>query len=60
VSVRDDGVGGADPSAGSGLQGLRDRLAALDGTLVIDSRPGQGTELRARLPCRAAFVAAVS
>ncbi len=52
VTVDDDGVGGADPSAGSGLQGLRDRLAALNGTLMIDSRPGNGTQLRARLPSR--------
>jgi PAS domain S-box-containing protein len=59
VSVRDDGVGGADPSVGSGLQGLRDRLAALDGTLAIDSRPDNGTEVRARLPCRGAPLTAV-
>ena len=53
VTVADDGVGGADPSAGSGLQGLSDRVAALNGTLVIDSRPGNGTLVRVRLPCRA-------
>ncbi len=47
VTVADDGVGGADPSAGSGLQGLCDRVAALNGTLVIDSRPGNGTLVRA-------------
>jgi PAS domain S-box-containing protein len=52
VTVDDDGVGGADPGAGSGLQGLRDRLAAVNGTLVIDSRPGEGTHLRACLPSR--------
>ena len=52
VTVVDDGVGGADAGAGSGLQGLRDRLAALNGTLEIDSRPGHGTQLRARLPAR--------
>ena len=52
VAVDDDGVGGADPGAGSGLQGLRDRLAALNGTLEIDSRPGHGTQLRAQLPSR--------
>jgi PAS domain S-box-containing protein len=51
VIVGDDGVGGADPSAGSGLQGLRDRIAALNGTLEIESVPGRGTEVRARLPC---------
>ena len=50
VRVRDDGIGGATPGSGSGLQGLRDRLAALDGTLEIDSPPGHGTTLRARLP----------
>jgi PAS domain S-box-containing protein len=52
VAVDDDGVGGADPGSGSGLQGLRDRLAAAGGTLVIESRPGEGTQLRARLPAR--------
>jgi PAS domain S-box-containing protein len=52
VTVDDDGIGGAAPGAGSGLQGLRDRLAALNGTLVIESRTGGGTTLRAQLPCR--------
>ena len=50
VEVRDDGAGGADRRAGSGLQGLRDRIAAVNGTLTIDSQPGAGTVLRARLP----------
>ena len=50
VEVGDDGAGGADLSAGSGLQGLRDRVAAVNGTLTIDSQPGAGTVLRARLP----------
>ena len=50
VTVEDDGVGGADLGAGSGLQGLRDRLAALNGSLVIESPAGSGTKLRARLP----------
>jgi PAS domain S-box-containing protein len=50
VEVGDDGVGGAEMGSGSGLQGLRDRIAALNGTLDIDSRPGSGTVLRARLP----------
>jgi PAS domain S-box-containing protein len=50
VEVGDDGVGGADMSSGTGLQGLRDRIAAVNGTLDIDSRPGTGTVLRARLP----------
>jgi signal transduction histidine kinase len=51
VEVRDDGVGGADPAAGSGLRGLADRLAALDGRLEIDSAPGRGTTVRAKVPC---------
>ena len=53
VAVDDDGVGGARIGAGSGLRGLQDRLAALDGTLSVDSRPGGGTRLRARIPCGA-------
>ncbi|HYH90085.1 MAG TPA: PAS domain-containing protein [Solirubrobacteraceae bacterium] len=56
VSVEDDGIGGADAAAGSGLQGLRDRLAALNGTLEIDSPPGHGTRLHARLPSREVLV----
>jgi len=43
VEVRVDGVGGADPSTGSGLLGLRDRVEALDGRLEVDSPPGAGT-----------------
>jgi signal transduction histidine kinase len=50
VQVGDDGVGGADPD-GSGLRGLGDRVAALDGELRIDSPPGSGTRITARLPC---------
>ena len=50
VEVGDDGAGGADRDAGSGLQGLRDRIAAVNGTLTIDSQPGAGTVLRAQLP----------
>jgi PAS domain S-box-containing protein len=50
VEVGDDGVGGADLDAGSGLLGLRDRVAAVDGTLSLESRPAAGTILRARLP----------
>ena len=50
VMVDDDGVGGADAGAGSGLQGLRDRLAALNGTLEIDSRPGLGTQSAGATP----------
>ncbi len=50
VSVRDDGVGGADPSTGSGLRGLCDRVEALDGRLEIESPPGSGTTLTVKLP----------
>jgi amino acid transporter/GAF domain-containing protein len=50
LSVRDDGVGGADPTRGSGLIGLRDRVEALGGTIEIDSPPGAGTRVRAAIP----------
>jgi signal transduction histidine kinase len=50
VVVADDGVGGVDPSAGSGLRGLDDRVAAVGGTLEIDSPLGAGTRVRARIP----------
>src|SRR5439155_2693349 len=50
VEVSDDGRGGADPDAGSGLRGLRDRVGALNGRLTIDSPPGDGTRVRAELP----------
>jgi signal transduction histidine kinase len=50
VSVRDDGVGGADPARGSGLVGLADRVEALGGTLYMESPPGGGTALRIELP----------
>ena len=50
VEVVDDGIGGADPEAGSGLRGLADRVAALGGELDVVSEPGQGTALRATLP----------
>ena len=50
VLVADDGVGGADLGAGSGLRGLQDRLAVVDGVLMIDSPPGAGTRLEARIP----------
>ena len=51
VQVADDGVGGADPAAGSGLTGLADRVAALGGTLTVTSPPGAGTTITAELPC---------
>jgi signal transduction histidine kinase len=50
VEVADDGSGGADPSGGSGLSGLRDRVEALDGRLIVDSSPRRGTLVRAELP----------
>jgi signal transduction histidine kinase len=50
VTVADDGVGGADPTDGTGLRGLADRLEALGGTLEVESPPGHGTRLTAELP----------
>jgi len=50
VEVVDNGVGGADQNGGSGLCGLRDRVEALDGRLLVDSPPGRGTLVRAELP----------
>jgi signal transduction histidine kinase len=54
VEVADDGIGGADAARGSGLRGLGDRVAALDGTIAVDSPAGRGTRLRAEIPCAAA------
>src|SRR4051794_4340749 len=51
VDVRDDGTGGADPSRGSGLRGLADRVASVDGRLVVTSEPGAGTVVHAEIPC---------
>ncbi|MGA9694316.1 MAG: GAF domain-containing sensor histidine kinase, partial [Pseudonocardiaceae bacterium] len=50
LSVRDDGIGGADPTRGSGLVGLKDRVEATGGTLIVQSRPGEGTRLLVELP----------
>jgi PAS domain S-box-containing protein len=50
VEVSDDGVGGADPAAGSGLRGLADRVEALGGSLEVVSPAGAGTTLRAEIP----------
>jgi signal transduction histidine kinase len=50
VEVSDDGVGGADPATGSGLRGLLDRVSAVGGRLEVDSRPGEGTTIRASIP----------
>jgi signal transduction histidine kinase len=54
VDVADDGVGGADIARGSGLRGLADRVAALDGPLSLDSPAGHGTRLHAEIPCEPA------
>jgi signal transduction histidine kinase len=51
VRVRDDGIGGAQPTAGSGLMGMTDRVAALGGTVSVDSPRGRGTIVTAELPC---------
>jgi PAS domain S-box-containing protein len=51
IEVADDGVGGADPSRGTGLRGLADRVEALDGVLDVESAPGVGTRIRAEIPC---------
>jgi GAF domain-containing protein len=50
LSVRDDGVGGADTARGSGLVGLTDRVEALGGSIRVASRPGEGTQITAELP----------
>jgi signal transduction histidine kinase len=51
VEVTDDGAGGADLGKGSGLPGLQDRVAALGGTLSVESPSGRGTRLMAEIPC---------
>ena len=51
VEVSDDGIGGVDARHGSGLVGLRDRTAAIGGTLRVESANGHGTIVRAELPC---------
>src|SRR5262249_6913312 len=50
VEVLDDGRGGADPALGSGLRGLADRVAALDGTFSVGTPAGGGTHVRAEIP----------
>ncbi|MFG2046765.1 histidine kinase [Micromonospora sp. NPDC048935] len=52
VEVSDNGRGGADPSRGTGLTGLADRVAAVDGRLLLSSPPGGPTLVRVELPCR--------
>jgi signal transduction histidine kinase len=50
LAIRDDGIGGANPSRGSGLVGLSDRVEALGGTLQVTSPAGNGTTLRIEVP----------
>ena len=50
LSIRDDGIGGADPIRGSGLVGLTDRVEALGGSIRVESRPGDGTHIAVELP----------
>jgi signal transduction histidine kinase len=50
LTIRDDGVGGADPANGTGLIGLRDRVEAIGGRLEVGSAPGTGTSLRVTFP----------
>jgi signal transduction histidine kinase len=51
VEVTDDGTGGAKPAANGGLEGLADRVGALDGRFTVDSTPDEGTTVRAEIPC---------
>jgi len=50
LSIRDDGLGGADARRGSGLTGLKDRIEAVGGTIRVDSPPGSGTTIEVRIP----------
>ena len=50
LSIGDDGVGGADAGRGSGLMGLSDRIEALGGSIHVESRSGEGTQITAELP----------
>lgn len=52
IEMQDDGIGGVDEAKGTGIQGLRDRVGALEGSLSVASRPGQGTLIQARIPWR--------
>jgi signal transduction histidine kinase len=52
VVIADDGIGGADAAGGSGLRGLADRVEALNGALRVESPPGKGTRIEARIPVR--------
>ncbi len=55
VEVSDDGQGSAGSGSGSGLRGLKDRISALGGNLMVDSPPGRGTVIRAQIPCIQSF-----
>jgi signal transduction histidine kinase len=50
LQVRDDGIGGADPTRGSGIVALSDRVAGLGGTIAVASPPGDGTSMVVELP----------
>ena len=50
IAAHDDGIGGADPTHGSGLVGLRDRIEALGGTISVSSPRGEGTAVEVALP----------
>jgi PAS domain S-box-containing protein len=52
LTVEDDGIGGAHPSAEGGLAGLADRVRAVDGTILVISEPGEGTKIRTEIPLR--------
>jgi signal transduction histidine kinase len=58
LTISDDGIGGADPSRGSGLIGLQDRVVAVGGALAVQSEPGAGTVLIAQIPIAATTPAA--
>jgi signal transduction histidine kinase len=58
LTVRDDGIGGADPAQGSGLTGLRDRIEAVGGTLDVTSPAGGGTTVLIKIPVSASRAAA--
>jgi signal transduction histidine kinase len=50
LTIRDDGIGGANPTRGSGLIGLRDRVETLGGTIEVSSPAGRGTSVRVTIP----------
>jgi signal transduction histidine kinase len=55
IGVTDDGHGGADPAAGTGLGGIERRLAAFDGVLAVSSPPGGPTAVTMEIPCALSF-----